>query len=178
MVAVGMKLLSRSLAALTLAAVGVGAAPPPRAVAAEPTAIAVVVNPRNPVTDLSLRQLRSYFKLEQQYWPSKERCEVFLRPTRSKEADILLDRVYQMSNEELRKYWVGKIFRGEISSKPSVIPTAKAAGARVGSVTGALTVILADEVPEGVRVLTIDGKKPGDEGYPLVAAAPDDGPDS
>lgn len=175
-----MKLVRRTLAALTLAAVGIAAGMPVEEVRPdepELVSVAVVVNPKNPVTDLTLRQLRAYFKLEQQYWPSKERCEVFLRPTRSKETEILLDRVYQMSNDELRKYWVGKIFRGEISSKPAVIPSAKAAGARVGSVTGAITVILADQVPDGVRVLTIDGKLPGDEGYPLVADAPDDGPE-
>ena len=64
-----------------------------------------------------------------------------------------------------------KLFRGEISSKPTVIPSSTAAGSHVKKAVGALTVVYADEVPEGVRTLTIDGKQPGDADYPLVAPA-------
>lgn len=137
----------------------------------EPDALAVIVNPKNPTTNLSFTQLRSYLKLEQQFWPSKERVELFLRPTRSTEMELLLSEVYRMSSDELRKYWVGKIFRGEIDARPAVIPTARAAGARVSKIEGALTVVLASEVPAGVRVLSVDGKRPGDADYPLVVPA-------
>jgi len=130
-------------------------------------ALAVIVNPRNPTTNVSFNELRSYLKLERGFWPDKTRCELLLRPSNSLEMEILFAKVYRMSSDELRKYWVGKVFRGEISAKPSVVPTVASACSRVQKILGALTVMLADEVPEGVRVLTIDGKKPGDEGYPL-----------
>jgi hypothetical protein len=139
----------------------------------KPRPLAVLVNQKNPTTNLTFRQLRSYFKLEQQFWPSKESCVLYLRPTNSDETQVLLKDVYKMTSPELRKYWVSKVFRGEISSKPTVIPTAKAAGSRVKRVVGAITVVLADEVPDGVRVLTIDGKKPDEAGYPLVVPAAD-----
>ena len=97
----------------------------------------------------------------------KQRIALFLRPGRSTEMQILRDEVYKMTKARLIKYWVRRVNSGEIPSKPSVTPTAKSARARVLKVPTALTVVMLDEVPEGVRVITIDGKKPGDEGYRL-----------
>lgn len=146
---------------------------PPDVQAATPqrasVALAVIVNPKNPTTNLTSAQLGSYLRLEQQFWSNKQRCKLFLRPSSSVEMAILLKHVYKMSSSELRRYWVGKVFRGEISAKPSVIPTAAAAGARVRKVVGAITVVRSSEVPAGVRVLSVDGKKPGESGYPLVS---------
>jgi len=165
------------LRALHLSAFAVlllGAARPEPAAApaqAAPRALAVIVNPKNPITNLTFNELRGYLRLDQQFWSSKERLELFLRPDDSPAMQILLDRVYRMTAEELDKHWVGKIFRGEIRAKPKVAPNARAALSRVLKVPGALSVVLAGESTEGARVLTIDGKSPGDPGYPLVEKA-------
>ena len=161
-----------ALLSLVVAALSLAARAPATAQPGEPEVLtlAVIVNPKNPTTNLTWHQLRSYLKLEHQFWPNKERCALFLRPSSSPEMQLLLGKVYRMDANELRKYWVGKVFRGEIPARPAVVPSAAAAGTRVHKVPGALTVVLADQTPEGVRVLTIDGKKPGDPGYPLVGA--------
>lgn len=147
-------------------------------------ALAVIVHPRNPVTKASFAELRAYLKVEQQFWPNRKRCEIYLPQTKTPEYRILLDKVYRMSHEKLQKYWVRKMFSGEIPSKPAYVPSAKAAVSRVLQSEGALSIIAADEVPkdeEGkptVKVLLIEGKAPGDEGYPLVgkvAPPPGDG---
>jgi len=137
--------------------------------------LAVIVNPKNPVTNLSYNELRAYLRLDKQKWPDNKPIELLLRPSKSVEMEILLDQVYRMTSAQLHKYWAGKVFRGDISSKPSVVPTAASARARVLKVPSALTVVMHDEVPEGVRVLTIDGKQPGEEGYRLSL---DDGEDA
>ena len=165
----GPKILISALAACLFSSLSwiPGAAPAPGGSRQETQDLAVIVHPKNPATNLDLDALRTYFKLERQFWPDKKRVKLFLRPSRSLEMQILEDVVYRMSSSELRKYWIGKVFRGEIPAKPAIVPTASAAGARVRDVPEAFTVVLANEVPEGVRVLTIDGKKPGDAGYPL-----------
>ena len=129
--------------------------------------LAVVVHAKNPIKTVSFAELRAYLKVERQFWPNKKRVELFLRPSRSLEMEILLSKIYRMSNDELRKYWVGKVFRGDITKRPAIVPNVAAARSRVLKVTGAMTVVLADEIPEGVRVLTIGGKKPSDPDYPL-----------
>ena len=140
----------------------------------KPAELAVIVNLKNPTTELSLGALRSYFKLDRQYWPGRKPCKPFLRPNRSTETRILLEDVYRMTATELRRYWIGKRFRGEITSLPPIAPTAENAVAAVMKEEGAISVVLASEVPkEGVRVLRIDGKKPGEPGYPLVLGGDD-----
>jgi hypothetical protein len=57
------------------------------------------------------------------------------------------------------------------------VPSAKAAVSRVLQSEGALSIIAATDVPrdeEGkptVKVLLVDGKAPGEDGYPLVGVA-------
>ncbi len=133
--------------------------------------IAVIVHPKNPVTNLSLAELRSILKLEKQFWPNGRRVVLYLPPSRSVENEILLDKIYRMPNESLQKYWMGKLFSNEIPAKPSYAPNAKAAGSRVKESEGAIAVVLASEVPEGVRVLAIGDSRPGDQGYTLSTAS-------
>ncbi|MGH7163363.1 MAG: hypothetical protein ACREID_07750 [Planctomycetota bacterium] len=146
-----------------LASLGAAAGEAPRRVE-----LAVIVHAKNPVTDLSLSELRAYFKMERQFWPNGRRCVLYLRPSESAEHKILLDKVYRMTNEKLQKYWVAKLFSGEIPAKPSYVPTAEAAGSRVREGEGAVSIVLAGEVPKDVRVLAVGGKRPGDAEYPLA----------
>ena len=62
-----------------------------------PAALAVIVNRKNPTTNLTSAELRSTMRLERQFWPSKERVECLLRPSTSKEMAVLLSKVYRMS---------------------------------------------------------------------------------
>lgn len=143
--------------------------PAEQAPAAAPVALAVIVNPKNPTTGLTFTELRSHLKLELQFWSNGERATLLLRASDSEETKILLAHVYEMAARELRKYWIGRVFRGEIAAAPTIVPTAAAAGARVRDSEGAFSIVLATEVPDGVRVLAIDGKRPGEVGYPLTA---------
>jgi len=131
-------------------------------------ALAVIVHPKNPVTKISFGELRTFLKMERQFWPNRKRCEIYLPPQKTASYGILLDKVYKMSHKKLQKYWVRKLFSGEIPSKPLYAPNSDAAGKEVRKSEGALSIVPASEVPEGVRVLLIDGKEPGQEGYPLV----------
>lgn len=142
------------------------ATPPP------PLTLAIVIHPKNPVTTISFRELRSYMKMERQFWANQKRCRIYLPASHTPEFELLLGKVYKMSRKKLQKYWVRKLFSGEIPAKPSHVPSAKAAGSQVLRSIGGLSVVASKEIPPKVRVLMIDGKKPGDKGYPLVAAPP------
>ena len=133
-----------------------------------PLELAVIVHPKNPVTKVSLSELRAYLKVEREFWPNRKRCDVYLPQSTTDEYDVLLQRVYRMSHKKLLKYWVRRLFSGEISAKPSYVPSAKAAGEEVMKSEGALSIVSSKDIPKDVKVLLIDGKKPGEEGYPLV----------
>ena len=133
-----------------------------------PLELAVIVHPKNPVAKLSMAELRIYLKVEREFWPDRKRCDVYLPQSTTDEYDVLLQKIYRMSHKKLQKYWVRRLFSGEISAKPSYVPNAKAAGQEVMKSEGAISVVAAKDVPKDVKVLLIDGKKPGEEGYPLV----------
>ena len=162
-------LLALAVSALGQADDGIAPEPPPRKERkpGDTIALAAILHRQNPGTELSMAELRSYFRMEKQFWPNKRRAVLYLRASDSLEYEILLDKVYKMSHEKLQKFWVRQLFSGEIPAKPSYVPSADAAGSRVHAGEGAVSVVLADEIPKGVRVLKIDGKKPTDEGYPL-----------
>lgn len=148
--------------------------PQPQPQPAAAAALAVIVHPDNPVRDVTFAELRAYFLLDRQFWSDGSRTVLYLRPATSDEMKVLHDKVYGKDANELRAYWRGRLFRGEIPAKPASAPTAAAAIERVRADRAAFTVVLANELPEsGVKVLTIDGRKPGDAGYSLgVPPAP------
>jgi len=130
-------------------------------------ALAVIVHPKNSIKKVSFSELRAYLKARRQFWPNKKRCDLFLPPTTSPAYKLLLKNVYKTSHKKLQKYWTRKQFSGDIATKPSYVSSFKAAGVLVLAKEGALSVVPANRVPKGARVLLIDGKKPGDNGYKL-----------
>ena len=152
------------LAALALALPVAVAAPQDR----EAVAMAVIVHPMNPLVDVKESELKGYLRLDRQFWPNRRRVQLYLPPSDSPAKHAMNDNVYGMNEKKLRKYWMSKVFAGEIPATPQVVKTPVAAGKLVSSSEGAVSVVPADRVPKGVRVLTIGGKKPGDEGYPLI----------
>ena len=130
--------------------------------------LAVIVNEKNPVKKISYSELRSYLKMRRQFWPNRKRCDLYLPKRDSVTYKILLKKVYKTSDKKLQKYWVRLLFAGDIPAKPSVVTSPKAAGTQVKKNEGGLSIVPAKQVPKGVRVLPIDGKKPGDKGYALV----------
>jgi hypothetical protein len=133
----------------------------------ESGALAVIVHPDNPVRNVRFSELCGYLKLDKQYWPKRAGLvTLYLPPRDSTEKAVLLERIYRMTDRDLGKYWRRKMYAGEIKyvpgrGDPRLVATSK----------NAVTVVLSDRVPAGVRVLTIDGKKPGESGYPLVATS-------
>lgn len=129
--------------------------------------LAVIVHEKNPVKKISFSELRSYLKMRRQFWPNRKRCDLYLPKRDSDSYKILLKKVYKTSDKKLQKYWVRLLFAGDIPAKPSVVTSPKAAGSQIKKNEGALSIVPANKVPKGVRVLPIDGKKPGDKGYTL-----------
>src|SRR5262245_11508591 len=68
--------------------------------------LAVVVSPDNPINDIQWKDLVRIFKLEKQYWPDNEKVYLVLRESGSKEKAMVLDKIYQTSDEGLKKMWL------------------------------------------------------------------------
>lgn len=130
-------------------------------------AFAVVVNPRVPVDDLSLEDLRKIFLGERQFWSSNIPVVPLIRQPGTPEREVMLRVLYRMSETEYKKYWITKVFRAEATNEPAVALTNSFANDAVAAIPGSITCENLKDVPHGAKVLRIDGHKPGDPGYPL-----------
>jgi ABC-type phosphate transport system substrate-binding protein len=129
--------------------------------------VAVVVNSDTPVTDLSLAEVRKVFLGERQYWNPKLPVVLLIRAPVARERDVVLRVIYQMSEEQYTQYWVAKIFRAEVTSPPKIVYSNDMQYELVTAIPGAIAFVDARNVHPGVKVVRVDGKLPGEKGYPL-----------
>jgi len=129
--------------------------------------VAVVVHPDTPISDLSLADVRKVFLGDRQYWTSNLPVVLLIRAPVARERNVVLKIIYQMTEAQFKQYWIAKIFRAELASAPKVVYSNDMANDLVTAVPGAIAFIDAREVRSGAKILRVDGRLPGEPGYPL-----------
>lgn len=129
--------------------------------------VAVIVNKQNPVTAVTLAELSKILKQEKQYWEGGKKVYLILQEAGSTEKKVVLQKIYKMNDEDLKKFWLGKMFRGEIASFPKTLGSSEAVKRFISQVPNAIGFIDSSAADSSIKVLSVDGKEPGDRGYPL-----------
>jgi len=129
--------------------------------------VAVVVHPDTPVSNLTLVEVRKVFLGDRQYWSTNVPVVLLIRAPVARERNVVLKIIYQMSEVQFKQYWIAKIFRAEAASAPKVVYSNDMANELVTAIPGAIAFIDARDVRPGTKVLRVDGRLPGDAGYPL-----------
>ena len=162
------RLRPRFLAALAIAGFA-WAVPGTGTAAAQGAAseIAIVTNPGTSTSDLSFLELRKIFLGEKQFWDDNSRIVLLVRAPVARERDVVLTKIYRMGEAEFQQYWIAKVFRAEVSSKPKIVYSTDMTRELVIALPGTIGFLPADEVGTGMKVLRINGKLPGEAGYPL-----------
>ena len=130
--------------------------------------VAVIVNPNNPVVNISLADLRKIFTGEKHSWPGGIPVKPIVRAPGSHERLVLL-RLLRMSESEFKQFWTAQIFRGEAEAEPLVVPSFGMAIEAARIYPGAIAFVDVQDVKPGrfMKVIRVDRRLPGDEGYPL-----------
>jgi hypothetical protein len=134
---------------------------------APPVSVAIVVHPDTNVGNLTMAQLRRVFMAEQQFWDDDSRITLLVRAPGAYERDLVMDRLYRMDEAQFRKYWIAKMFRAEVPSGPRIVFSSNMAMELVKAIPGSITFVNSQELDVSVKVVTVDGLHPDDEGYPL-----------
>lgn len=129
--------------------------------------VAVVVHPDTPVSNLSLSDVRKVFLGDRQYWSTNIPVVLLIRAPVARERDVVLKIIYQMSESQFKQYWIAKIFRAEAATAPKVVYSNDMANQLVTAIPGAIAFIDSKDVKPGTKVLRVDGRLPGEAGYPL-----------
>jgi hypothetical protein len=132
---------------------------------------AIIVHQTNPTTGLRAVELNALFSGEARRWPNGSRVVLVERDSNSVGFNFLLHRVLNLSPSQYKRHLANIEFKGEEPVIVKVLNSGPAACRFVFNVPGAIGLIEAASLssPEckDVRVIRIEGKLPGDEGYPL-----------
>jgi hypothetical protein len=154
----------RSLTALWLACLATLVLVP--ASRAQSRDIAVVVNPNNPVTNVSVSDVRKLFTGEKRNWPGGVPVRLILRIPGSREHEALL-RLLGLGEGEYKQYWAAQMFRGEAESGSVTAPSLGIAKEAAIALPGAVTLVDVQDLKPGMKVIRVNGRLPGEPGYPL-----------
>lgn len=129
--------------------------------------VAVVVHPDVPVDALSFADLRKIMLGDRQFWASGMKVTIVIAQPNDPGRTVLLNKVYRMSEERFRQYWIAKVFRGEAAEGPKIVLSSEGAIEFVSALEGSIAFVDVDDVPSGLKVLSIDGKLPTEVDYVL-----------
>jgi ABC-type phosphate transport system substrate-binding protein len=127
--------------------------------------IAVVVNSKNPVSNLTMPALRKLFAGETRTWPGGATVKLIIRAQGAHEREVVLQLLH-FSEDEYGRYWINQAYRGEGVEPVAVFSNGMQKEAVIG-ISGTIAFVDARDVKPGVKVLKIEGKMPGEDGYPL-----------
>ncbi len=128
--------------------------------------VAVIVNPDNPATSISMADLHKIFGGDKQSWGAFPAVP-FVRAAKAHERDVLLTVIMKMTESQFQDYWVKKVYSGAVAHEPLALMSTGMQLEAIRSQKGGIALINAQEVKEGVKVLKVDGLAPGAAGYPL-----------
>jgi len=128
----------------------------------------VVVSPDVSITDMTMEELRRIFQFEQRFWRGGGRITVLFSETSLESGSFVLDTLYGSDYPGLKLLILEKLYRGEMELAPKVVASDGSVLDFVESGHGLIAIVTRDSVGDnGVKVLTVDGQRPGSEGYPL-----------
>lgn len=129
--------------------------------------IAIVVNRSNPRSDISWAELVKVMKMEKQSWEGGRPIVLATRTSDSEPFQKVLPAVYSMSEAQLKRFWVERVFRGEVPVPPVAYDTDEKLLKAIASDAGAIGYVDVAAVNESVKVLRVDGMAPENPTYRL-----------
>jgi ABC-type phosphate transport system substrate-binding protein len=129
------------------------------------TDFAVVVNPANPVRQMSLAELTKIFKAKMPSWPGGKSITLVLREPASPATKLMIEKVLGATFDD------GKNTLSDPARKTTVPVVFAQSDEEILSIVegnpGAIGVIDVYNITSGVKVVKIDEKQPFDPGYAL-----------
>ena len=156
-----MRLLTRCAFAGLL---GLGLVVPAAATAQPVEPIAVIVHSSNPISELSLDDLRRMYLGSVTIFETGERVALI---ESSEDRERFYRLALRMGEDRLKRYWVGRVFAGQAGRPPEAIRDPAEVVAYVARNPGAVAFVRADMADSTVKVLTIEGRRPSQVDYPI-----------
>jgi ABC-type phosphate transport system substrate-binding protein len=136
--------------------------------------LAVVVNKINPTESLSMAQLRKLILGDVRTWPDRKPVLLVSREFSSDVFRCVLSSIVRMNDGEYHRYILSTEFRGGDPLAVKTVPSDAMAAKYIAAMAGSIAIVQSSDLPaiaSTVRVVRINGREPGESGYPLQESA-------
>jgi ABC-type phosphate transport system substrate-binding protein len=125
--------------------------------------VAVIVHPSNPVSSVTMEELRSIY-LGRTTLFGKIRIVLISQPD---PRTLFDDVVLHMNPERLKRHWIGMVFSGDGATPPRVIENSGTIMQFVAQNPGAIAFMDGRHTDGTVKILRINGRFPADPAYAI-----------
>jgi ABC-type phosphate transport system substrate-binding protein len=133
--------------------------------------LAIVVNRNNPLSEISLADLRRVFRGQRSRWTNGRRVTLVMRDAGAAERTAIIQGLYGFDEAQYRRTFLQAVFSGEAPEAPKTLASTNGVLRFVYNVPGAIGYVRARDVDASVKMLRIDGRLPGEPGYRLGVTA-------
>ena len=118
--------------------------------------LVVIGNGKGVPADMKLAQLKSTMKGEKLRWPDGSKVVIALLKTTTPIGQNTSKKIYNMSANELNKYWLALVFQGKADA-PNFFNSEAELEEFVSQTSGAIGVV--NQPTASTKTITIDGKR-------------------
>ena len=118
--------------------------------------LVVIGNSKGVPADMKLAQLKSTMKGEKLRWPDGSKVVIALLKTTTPIGQNTSKKIYNMSANELNKYWLALVFQGKADA-PNFFNSEAELAEFVSQTSGAIGVV--NQPTASNKTITIDGKR-------------------
>jgi phosphate transport system substrate-binding protein len=129
--------------------------------------VAVIVHKSNPVESLTMVQLRKLVLGQETKWPNGQKIAVLMTTPGQPERDSTLKIVCSMKETDFTLHFMHASFSGETAESPKSVGSGVQVRQSVAGTANAVGFIKASQLDGSVKVITIDGSRPGEAAYKL-----------
>lgn len=129
--------------------------------------LAVVVAKDSGLRNISARDLKRLYLSEVIEGPGGKRIIALNHDRGAPERVAFDEKVLGMGPEEVGRYWIDRKIRGQPGPPRTLTPLERLRAA-IRRVDGTLTYLRVSDVQDDMKIVSVDGKVPGDAGYLLA----------
>jgi hypothetical protein len=119
--------------------------------------LTIIGNSKGSPSELKLNQLQSVLKGEKQRWPDGTKVVIALMKTNTPVGTSTSKKLFNMSSDQLNKYWLALVFQGKADA-PMFFNSTNELETFVAQTPGAIGVI-AQSPTIAQKTIIVDGKK-------------------
>lgn len=127
-------------------------------VRAQDTQLSAISNQKGSPVAMELSELRAVFKGEKQRWRDGTKISIALMKTNNPLGQAICKKIYDMSADEMNKFWLSLVFQGKVSA-PNFFNSVSELEEFVAQNPGAIGIVNHIAQTPGIKTVIISGKK-------------------